>query len=216
MSSTDKHSTDGVPMICISGGDASGKSTQVAALAAALAADGRSVAEVSIWDAFTDPHVASKLPFGRREDVFAYLRILGPGARAHFLFHALHVALDLALEQSPDIVLLNAHWYKYFATEVAHGGDPEVLRAWTEGFPVPDLTFFLEISPETALSRKEQRSDYESGYGDAVAFVEFQTRSQEVLAGLCTELGWTRLDGTGDPKKLTARMLAAVRDEVLR
>lgn len=210
------NSTDGPLLICVSGGDASGKSTQVAALAAALAADGLRVAEVSIWDAFTDPYVASRLPFRDREEVFEYLRILGSGSRAHFLFHALHVALDRAAEQTPDVLLLNAHWYKYFATEVAHGGDPVVLRAWTEGFPVPARTFFLEISPATALLRKEQRSDYESGYGDAASFVEFQTRSQEVLGQLCTELGWTRLSGTDDPADLTATMVAAVRAEVAR
>lgn len=209
-------STDRPLLICVSGGDASGKSTQVDALADALTSDFRSVATVSIWDAFTDPEVARRLPFREREEVFEYLRILSPRSRTHFLFHALHVALDLALERSPDVVLLNAHWYKYFATEVAHGGDPSMLRDWTRGFPIPARTFFLRISPETALDRKHVRSDYESGYGDSGAFVEFQKRSHEVLEELCAELGWTELDGSGDPDIITATMLAAVREEETR
>lgn len=140
-------------LICISGGDGSGKSTQVAALEKQLTDRGIHTATATIWDPFTDPFVAERLPFRTREDVFAYVRILGPGARGYFLFHWMRLAFDRALAHSPNILLINAYWYKYFATEIAHGADPKTLRACTQGFPTPHHTFYLRITPETALSR---------------------------------------------------------------
>lgn len=204
--------SDGPPLVCVAGGDGAGKSTQIAELAAALRARDIRPAIVSAWDALSDPIVARRLPFGRRSEVHEYVRVLGPGSRPHFMFHALHVAYERALAKSPDVILLNAYWYKYFATELAHGGDPALLRAWTLGFPPPVRTFYLRISPETALERKSLRSDYESGYGDAAAFVEFQGRSQQVLEELCAEMNWTELDGTLPPEELTNAMITGVEE----
>lgn len=190
--------------ICITGGDGSGKSTQVAALAAALTEKGLSFAVVTIWDAFDDPAMSSKLPFGKPADVFEYLKLLSPRSRSHFLFHALHASLDLAATRSPDVLLINAYWYKYFATEVAHGGNPAMLRALAAGFPEPDVTFFLKISAETTVLRKDQPSDYETGYGD---FLEFQRHSLQALEQLSTGLGWVELDGTHGQLDITSNIL---------
>ncbi|MFB7723218.1 hypothetical protein [Nocardia sp. NPDC056100] len=197
-------------VVCIAGGDASGKSTQVAAVSAVLRDRGIRVAEAGIWDALDAPAIASRLPFRDRDEVFGYLRVLRPLSRALFLFHAVQVAVELAADTEPEVILLNAYWYKYFATEVAHGGDASALRAYASGFPEPDLTCYLKVSPQTALSRKLERSDYESGYGDADTFLRFQQHSQTVLDGLSRELGWRELDGTADPNTLTATIAAAI------
>lgn len=196
-------------LICISGGDASGKSTQAAALADELARDGVKVVGSSIWDALAGP---DQTGFSDASDVFAYLAALPKYARSHFLFHALHVSLERAVRAAPDVVILNAYWYKYFATEVAHGADADTLRAVVSSFPVPARTFLLKVTPELALARKQERSDYESGYGDAGAFVEFQRHSQSVLQSLSSELGWTELDGTSDAKAITTNLYTAVRE----
>jgi dTMP kinase len=199
-------------LICIAGGDGSGKTTQIARLAAALQGQGHSIAPVTIWDAFLDTSVASKLPF-RPAEIYGYLKLLSPLSRAHFLFHALHLALELAGKRDADTVLLNAYWYKYFATEVAHGGDPSVLRRLAAGFPEPDLTFHLTISPADALARKGQRSDYESGYGDENEFLAFQQRSHSTIEILADEFGWVSLDGTTPPAELTATMVQRIRED---
>lgn len=193
--------------ICIAGGDGSGKSTQVAALAEALTERGLSPAVVTIWDVFDDPEMSAKLPFEKPADVFAYLKVLSPRSRSHFLFHALHAALDLAHAKSPDVLLLNAYWYKYYATEVAHGGVPAVLRSLAAGFPEPDTTFYLRVTPETTLARKDRPSDYESGYGD---YLEFQRLSLKALDELAAELNWTEIDGTRPPADITGALLAEV------
>ncbi|WP_157777360.1 dTMP kinase [Nocardia terpenica] len=197
-------------LICISGGDGSGKSTQVAALEKQLTDRGIHTATAAIWDPFTDPFVAERLPFRTREDVFAYVRILGPGARGYFLFHWMRLAFDRALARSPAILLINAYWYKYFATEIAHGADPAPLRACTQGFPTPHHTFYLRITPETALSRKQDRSDYESGYGDEHTFIQFQHHSLKTLDALSQEFSWTPLDATLPPDELTTTILTAL------
>jgi thymidylate kinase len=158
---------------------------------------------VTIWDAFDDAVIRDRLPFASREAVYRYLEVLTPSSRAHFLFHALALAIDLAASRGADILLLDGHWYKYYATEVAHGGDPVTLRALTSGFPEPDWIFHLEVAPDEALQRKEIRSDYESGYGDDREFVSFQDRAQAALSELATELGWIAIDATMPPDDVT-------------
>ncbi|MEV0030204.1 aminotransferase class III-fold pyridoxal phosphate-dependent enzyme [Nocardia sp. NPDC050793] len=200
-------------LICIAGGDGSGKTTQVARIAAEFEAQGHSVAAVTIWDAFLDPKVSSKLPWQSPSEIYGYLKLLTPLSRAHFLFHAMQLSFDLAAARGVDIVLANAYWYKYYATEVAHGGDPAVLRQLTAGFPEPDRTFYLAVSPQDALGRKQLRSDYESGYGDEKAFIDFQQRSHDALEELAEELAWVRLDGTAAPAEITKAVLAQLRED---
>ncbi|MEV0251091.1 aminotransferase class III-fold pyridoxal phosphate-dependent enzyme [Nocardia sp. NPDC050712] len=200
-------------LICIAGGDGSGKTTQVARLAAAFEANGQTVAAVTIWDAFLDPKVASKLPFDKPADIYKYLQVLNPLARTHFLFHAMQLALDLAAARGPDVLLVNAYWYKYYATEVAYGGDPTVLRALASGFPEPDRTFHLAIAPQDALARKQNRSDYESGYGDEQEFLDFQSRAHQAIKALSAEFGWSELDGTAPAAEITAAILAELEGE---
>jgi phosphohistidine swiveling domain-containing protein/thymidylate kinase len=203
----------GKRIVCVTGADGSGKSTQIAALAAAFESRGRAVACVTIWDAFDDAAVRDRLPFADREAVYRYLEVLTPSSRAHFLFHALQLAIDLAVARDADILLLDGHWYKYYATEVAHGGNPVTLRALTSGFPEPDWTFHLVVTPDEALQRKGSRSDYESGYGDDREFVSFQHRTQAVLGELGTELGWSAIDATMPPADVTRLIVQTIAEE---
>ncbi|MFI6361993.1 aminotransferase class III-fold pyridoxal phosphate-dependent enzyme [Nocardia sp. NPDC050630] len=210
---TDEPLTARKRLICIAGADGSGKTTQVARIAAEFEAQGQSVAAVTIWDAFLDPKVSSKLPWRSPAEIYDYLKLLSPLSRAHFLFHAMQLSFDLAAERGPDILLANAYWYKYFATEVAHGGDAAVLRKLAAGFPEPDRTFYLAVSPQDALGRKQLRSDYESGYGDEEEFLAFQRRSHDALEALSEEFGWLRLDGTDAPADITKAVLAQLRED---
>lgn len=199
-------------VICVAGGDGSGKTTQIARLTAYFSERGHNAVPVTIWDAFADPTVASKLPFDRPSDVYGYLKLLGPVSRTHFLFHALHLALERASDRNPDVLLLNAYWYKYFATEVAHGGDPALLRQLAAGFPEPDFTFYLSVDPEEAMARKAHPSDYEYGYArDAQAMLAFQRRARDILRALALEYTWIELDGRSSPTDVTAAMIQRLR-----
>ncbi|MBX5331885.1 hypothetical protein HQO90_12905 [Rhodococcus fascians] len=203
-------SADGPLLVCITGGDASGKSTQIDAVRDILTARGVSVAIASIWDGMQDARIAPSLPFSSRNAVHDYLRIVGAAARSHFLFHALHVAMDCALSAVPDVLLLNAYWYKYYATEVAYGGDAAVLRASTVGFTEPDLVCYLRTSVHTAVQRRVDPSGYESAYGDADSFYRLQQTSRLVLEELSAELGWISLDAEICERELTARIVYTI------
>ena len=201
--------------ICVTGPDGSGKTTQITKLAETLARQGSKVAAVTIWDLLLDPSVQGKVLFAEPKDVDRYLGVLSSTARAHFLYHCFHEAMALAEKRPADVLLVNSYWYKYFATEVAHGGDRGLLRSLAAGFPPPDLTFYLRVEPHVAFERKDRLSGYETGFakdasGDA--FMAFQRTSLGVLDDLAKELDWVPLDGTRTAEELTAAMVTRLGD----
>jgi len=185
-------------IVCVTGPDGSGKSTQVGALAERLRRDGRSVAISTIWDAIFDPAFAGRALFGTPAQADAYLELLDSTARMYFLCHALQESLVRARARETDVVLLNAYWYKYYAVEVAHGGDAPALRTIASVLPEPDVTFYLRLSPARAARRKEEFTGYETGFAPArtaAAFESFQVRAAAELEALAAELAWIALAG---------------------
>lgn len=210
-------------LICVTGPDGSGKSTLIADLATRLRSDSAVRArEVSVWDLIRAPDVQAVQSSGvtlpsagqdhrpsfpidpRRID--DYLGMLVPLARAHFLLHCWAEALERALRSDADVLLINAYWYKYLATEVIYGASEAVLEALTAGLPEPDLVMYLDVPVATAAARKDgpagttgRFSGYESGFPgnrDVQAFTAFQAKIQPVLVRWCAEREWTRLDGS--------------------
>jgi len=193
--------------ICVTGPDGSGKTTQIARLADRLERRAKKkVVAATIWDLLIDPQSKGKIGFDSPAEVDAYLSILHPTSRALFLYHCFHQALELAKRRPHDVCLINAYWYKYWATEVAHGGDPAALLRLAEVFPEPELTFYLAVEPAEAAKRKARFSGYETGFANPrskEAFVEFQHRAHRALDGLAAQRGWTRLNGTEPVETLT-------------
>jgi thymidylate kinase len=201
-------------LICVTGADGAGKTTQLLRLAERLE-NGRKqrVAVVTVWDLLLDPHTQDLIAFDEPKQVDRYLAILSSTARALFMFHCLHTALDLAYRKKPDVVLLNSYWYKYHATEVAHGGDATTLRRITSVFPTPDQTFFLRVTPEEASKRKAVLSGYETGFADPrtkEAFLAFQRPAHAALDALSKELKWVELDGHAPAADQTKKLLDAI------
>jgi len=205
-------------LICVTGPDGSGKTTQITKLAEHLEKSGQhKVAAVTIWDLLLDPSCKGKIVFDDPGQVDKYLSILHPTSRALFLYHCFHEALELAKKRGADVILLNAYWYKYYATEVAHGGDRALLRQLAGLFPEPSLTFYLDVDPGEAFARKAMLSGYETGFANPRsrdAFVAFQDTAHGVLDGLAKELGWVRLDGRTPMARLTEAMTDRIRKEV--
>lgn len=203
--------SDRPKLICITGPDGSGKTTQMIKIAERLEhRGGKKVATVTIWDLLLDPVSKNKLMFRGPSEVDPYLEILDPIARGFFLYHCFYQALELAKRREPDICLLNAYWYKYYATEVAHGGDPEKLRHMAEVFPDPDVTVHLQITPEEAFDRKAELSGYETGFAkprSKEAFVTFQKTAHKAMEELATKDKWIRMNGTNSIDEVTAEIL---------
>lgn len=180
-----------VKSVCITGIDGSGKTTLIAELARRTG--GRIV---TIWDLMKAPDQQAKPLFRSKEDVDGYLKSLRFPARTHFLFHCLSEAVTRASLEKPALIIYDAYWYKYWASEVAMGGDRETALALTRGFPEPELTFFIDLPSDVALARKKQYSGYESGYtGTDAGYVRFQAASYENLKSLMKEKKAHILDG---------------------
>lgn len=199
-------------LICVTGADGAGKTTQIVHLAERLErGQGKKVAVVTVWDLLLDPGTQDLLAFDEPAQVDRYLSILGPTSRALFMFHCLFEALQLAQRKGADVLLLNSYWYKYYATEIAHGGDAAVLRKLADVFPAPDRTFYLRLGPEEAAERKAVLSGYETGFADPrskEAFVAFQRPAHAALEALAQELDWTPIDATLGQKEQTELLLA--------
>lgn len=156
-------------MIAITGADGTGKST----LIERLVSDNQGFVEVSIWDAM------DRNLFHSKGDIDNYLCSLTSNARLLFLAHALIQGLEKARASSAKILILNAYYYKYFASELALGADPKLVQQLISFFPQPDLVLKLETSEEIAFGRKERLSQYECGVQAPTQenFVEFQKRA---------------------------------------
>ncbi len=203
-------------MICVTGADGAGKTTQLGRLAERLErVEQRKVACVTIWDLLLDPDTSPKVGLRSPRQVDTFLRILEPMARALYLFSSFRAALDRALAQSPDVLLLNSYWYKYYATEVAHGGAAEpMLRIAEAAFPEPDTTFYLRLTPAQAFGRKADLSGYETGFAEPrseEAFLAFQTRAHAALDQQAERRGWFPIDAARPPAETTEAILERIK-----
>lgn len=170
--------------VVLTGPDGSGKSTLCANTSRLLEAylGSRTVACVSVWDAT----LASNL-FASKTAVVDYLNDLDGYTRTLFIYHALSRSIDLAQRKRPKYILIEGFWYKYAVTEIGQGVKQRDVLSASEAFAAPDLTFYLDINPEDAWTRKakassrSQVSHYEQGLstqsGDtAERFLKFQKK----------------------------------------
>ncbi|HEY7288193.1 MAG TPA: dTMP kinase [Vicinamibacterales bacterium] len=98
---------------------------------------------------------------------------------------------------------------RYMASSIAYGEafglDPDWLTEAQKFLPPPALTILLDISPETAVSRKAvDRDRYERD-------LAMQSRVRESYHRLATASGWLRLDGERPPDAIAADVFAAVK-----
>ncbi len=161
-------------LICITGKDGTGKSTQIDMLKKEY--PHAFVSE--IWDLLKSPQ--NKLMFNSKKDIDEYLCGLTPNSRMLFLMHALKFSVDRAMESDAGIVLLNAYHYKYLASEIALGADLELAKALANSFPKPDLIIELSLNSSVAAQRKQRFSKYECGANvnaDKHSFISFQEKT---------------------------------------
>ncbi len=147
-------------LICITGPDGSGKSTLINELKNQL----EGAAVTSIWDIMREPSLRNVVPFKLPQEVDNYLSSLHNTSRSLFLMHCLAESLAITKTKKPRYILSDGYWYKYYATEIAHGTAKEELDKLVSVFEEPDLVFYIDANETLTLERKENFSNYECGF----------------------------------------------------
>lgn len=204
--------------ICITGPDGSGKSTLISGVMEKIRTETDLRTElISIWDMLLyAPEFQSAIGFSSKEELDRYLQLLSPVSRSLFLFHVLNQSMEIAAKKEADLFLVDSYWYKYYATEIAHGADKDIIFPITSIFKEPDLTCYINVTPRLAFSRKEKCSGYEIGYAPAhteEAFIRFQTPAYEVFQELARQNGWIQLNGTNRPETLVDQLFSLINEE---
>ena len=152
---------------------------------------GLNIVRVAIWDMLLDPETHDKVGFKSKVELDRFFTILHPVSRCMFLFHCLYQAMVMAEKKPADLYLIDSYWYKYYATEVAHGADPDVITHLTKIFPEPGMVFYLDVDVDETTRRKQKFSGYESGFAhDADGFVAFQKAAHGAFAKIRGERKW--------------------------
>jgi dTMP kinase len=185
-------------LIAFEGLDQSGKETQARLLGESLVARGRRVEALSFPDYATPiGHEIGEALAGRREFPPDVMQLLYVANR---------------YEWKPRIV----EWLdagavvicdRYQASSIAYGESQGLDAAWLTDaqryLPQPDLTFVLDIAPETAAARKRTNRDR---YERDMALLSRVRESYRRQAG---HPGWLLVDGE-QPKDVIARQILDV------
>jgi dTMP kinase len=144
-----------------------------------------------------------------------------PGiSRALMLFWTLAITLTRPHPEGADhIYLLDGYWMKHAAAEIALGCDAEWVLATVRRLPAPDLTLYLDVTPEVAVQRKGSFNLMECGLRPDLgrgSFLTHQRRLRRHLLRWCDEFGWARIQATFPPQDVAASIDGAVAPLVSR
>jgi dTMP kinase len=189
-------------LIAFEGVDQSGKETQSRLLRGQLERGGRRVASLTFPDDGT--------PIGRE------IRVALSGERQYppdvmqLLYianrHERRAEIRDALDEGTVVIC-----DRYLASSIAYGEASGLDPAWLSDIqrflPVPSLTIFLDIAPETAVARKQSHRDQ---YERDTALLARVRESYRRQAGAS---GWARVDGERPREEVatTVRALVAER-----
>lgn len=186
-------------LVAIEGLDQSGKETQARELRDRLRAVGYRSRVVSFPDYGTSigEEIARALQ-GEREYGPETMQLL-------YVANRFERQADILRWQAGGLIVL---FDRYVASAVAYGEAHGLDPAWLENLqiylPQPDLTFFLDIAPETAMARKAVGRDR---YERDLALL---TRVRASYQRLAAQPNWIRIDGEQSPGDVSADLAAAL------
>lgn len=186
-------------LVAIEGLDQSGKETQARELRDRLRAVGYRSRVVSFPDYGTSigEEIARALQ-GEREYGPETMQLL-------YVANRFERQADILRWQAGGLIVL---FDRYVASAVAYGEAHGLDPAWLENLqiylPQPDLTFFLDIEPETAMARKAVGRDR---YERDLALL---TRVRASYQRLAAQPNWIRIDGDQSPGDVSADLAAAL------
>ncbi|MBO3749905.1 hypothetical protein J5X84_27815 [Streptosporangiaceae bacterium NEAU-GS5] len=179
----------------IVGADGAGKSTVTAAVGDRL---GARATVIDRWDIVGDPAYPTA---GFIQPDVRHLRtctaLMSPPARLLFLLWT-SVASITERAALGEVVLLDGHWMKHAASEIAYGLDQSWVERVVAGLPAVDTVIYLRSDPETAWGRLAGRVvPYECAMDLTCArssFLDHQKKIHAVFDGWAAEHGWITVD----------------------
>lgn len=193
-------------LLVFEGVDGSGKSTQLARLAARLEATGHPVRRTrEPYDCAAGRAIRAAARGGERPSAAQELAWFREQREEH-----VRDVIGPALAEGA-VVLCDRYFLSTVAYQGARGLDAEALLAESEAaFPVPDLVLLLEVDAAEAERRVHTR-----GAAPEPLFEEAarQARVAELFAALDRPY-LARVDGRGDPEAVAARVAAVVRERL--
>ncbi len=186
-------------LIAFEGLDQSGKQTQAEALRDALSSQGRSTELLSFPDYSTAIGAEIfKALHGERDypaDVMQLLYVANRGEKR---------ALIEACISSGTVVVCDRYLASSIAYGEAQGLDPAWLTDIQRFLPSPDVTVFLDIPPETAVTRKAAGRDrFERD-------LELLSRVRASYQRQAASGAWTRIDGNRPKSEVAADVMRAI------
>lgn len=190
-------------LVAIEGLDQSGKETQAQLLRDHIKADGRKSRVVSFPDYGTSigEEIARALQ-GERN--------YGPEAmQLLYVANRFERKADIDRWHAAGLVVL---FDRYVASSIAYGEaqglDPAWLTALQVYLPQPDLTLLLDITPETAVTRKATGRDR---YEQDLAMLQ---RVRESYLRQAEQPQWIRIDGERPKESVAATLVAALEEHL--
>lgn len=205
------------PILCLTGIDGCGKSTQLRRLAGRLASERQLKAVIlSVWDISRNSRYQSHPFISDKAAIYTYLASLHGGARMTFIVHALLESMELLLEEKPDVILADGYWYKYLFSEHLHGLPIEWLMKTVTGFPPPKRVILLDLPPEKSWERKPLLTPYECGMKKPgkQTFLSFQTKLRDVLIAYFEQNKLPVIEAHHQEDEVTAGVWKIMKDEV--
>jgi dTMP kinase len=201
-------------LIVLEGADGSGRSTQIHMLTEWLERGGRATVNIGLKRSTL---VSAELDKAKRGNIL--------GSTTMSLFYATDFADQLENVMIPAlragyVVLADRYVYTLMVRDIVRGAD----RAWVESLygiaPVPELIFYLRVSPRNLVVRnleKNQALDYwESGMDIALSrdmfdsFIAYQKMVRREFLLFEKKYGFHSIDANRSPQEVTR----AIREQV--
>ncbi|MCK9484444.1 MAG: thymidylate kinase [Candidatus Marinimicrobia bacterium] len=194
-------------LIVLEGSDGSGRTTQIAKIKNWLEGKGYAVVNCELA---RSQLVGPELELARRGNV------LGPTTLS--LFYATDFMdqfenVIIPALRAGFIVLADRYFYTLMARDLVRGADPKWVQNIYGVTLIPDLVFYLNVSPRRLIERRWQKADtmdyWESGMDMglsrdwAISFLIYQQRLRKVFLKLQDKYGFIVVNGNKSIDSIT-------------
>ena len=206
-------------LIAFAGIDGAGKTTQVYRIHQWLKEEGWESEIVDRWE-ILDPEKFPECRFIRssRSEVRVCNSEMEGLGRAMFLFWTISLVIDKIVKGDPDrVYLLDSYWMKHAVAEIEFGCDPAWIEATVKALPPADLTIYLDITPEEALSRKLDLTPYECARNPELNeedFLRHQAKLRQGLQRWAVDYGWEVVSSMQEPAQVTEQIGACLKSRL--